>query len=206
MHDRVRLWPILEAAIFRRTNLIERIGTYELSGDRQSAIRRHKGKIISTAMASIEGSTESGIDRKAVESVISRLNFPFKFTVQVSALNAARILDRLETRRAMLEIELSKISGSKSGKGMVRANAARRELELIEHDIKGMTTGSTPLKMALLISTSSVSESRFYAEERAKTQIRELAGEFGAITNSQVRVLSGTELAEAMMLDNTMML
>lgn len=206
MNDGVRIWQLIEAVVFRRTNIVERIGVYELSGDRFSAIRRINGKVISTTAAMIDGNEGPGVDRKSIEGIISRLNFPFKFTVQVSTLNTAKLLGSLQTRRAMREIELSKISQSTRGRERIRANAARRELELIEQDIKSMTTGSAPLRMSLLISTSAVSESKFYAEERSKSQIRELAGEFGAITSSRVRVLRGAELSDALVADSTMML
>lgn len=198
------VWQALESAIIRRTGIIELVGQYELSGDRLSAVRRANGKIVSTTVASLDGNSGAGIDRKSIEAIISRLNFPFKFTLQVSMLNTAKLLDSMQTRRAANEIKLSKIAQSKKSKDSARANAIRRELELIEHDIRNMTSGSVPLRMLMLVSTSAASESRFYAEELAKSRIRELAGEFGALTNAQVRILSGSELAEALMLESVM--
>ncbi|MFI5412899.1 MAG: hypothetical protein ACHQX1_03335, partial [Candidatus Micrarchaeales archaeon] len=129
-----KLWYVIDALIFSRTNLVELFNGYELSRDRASAIRRVNDLISSTTAAVFEANSTTEIDKSKIENIIAHINYPFKFVMQVERLNVNKITDRLETSRSLKEIELSRID-QPNGKKTLRANQLKRELEQLQHDI-----------------------------------------------------------------------
>ena len=65
-----------------------------------------------------------------------------------------------------------------------------------------MNTGGTPLKVSQYIMTSSISESRFTAQEAAKSQLRELVSEFGALLGYKSEIIEGDELLRILRFDS----
>lgn len=200
-----KLWYVLESLLFRHTNLVQVFGRFMLSGDRSSAIRRDSGIVSATTAAMLAIGTKSEIDRKKVENILAHINYPFKFVMQAERLDIAKLLDKLQTKRSMREIELSRIDHS-SQRHLPAVNKIKRELEVLGHDIENISAGEVPLRLAYYIMTTAVSESRFDAEERAKSQIRELASQFDALLSSNSRLLQGNDLLQILELDSSMVM
>jgi hypothetical protein len=196
-----KLWYAIEAAVFRRTNLIQVVGNQQLGGDRATAIRAANDGFIATAVASLKGDARENVDRDKIENIISHVNYPFRFALHVERLDVNKMLDALQTKRGMKEIELARVSANGRCAGNAKVGLLKREIEQIGDDIRNISSG-TPLRLARYITTSARSESRSAAEERAKSQIRELASEFGALLNSDSCILSGIELLDALEIDS----
>ena len=196
-----KLGYVVEAVIFRRTNIIQVLGNQQLSGDRTTATREVEGGFVATATALLMGDSKETVDRERIEGIIARLNFPFKFVLHVEGIDTKKLLDRLQTMRSMREIELARTGGDGKGANSARVPMLKREIEQIEQDIRSISSG-VPVRLARYVVTSAKSESRFSAEERARSQVRELAGEFGALLNSGFRVLTGNELLDALEMDS----
>ena len=194
-----KLWFVVEALVFRHTNLVQVLGNQQLSGDRSTATRQVKGGFVATAIALLKGDARETVDREKIEGIIAHLNYPFRFVLHVKRLDTDKLLDKLQTQRGIKEIELAKASGA--GSNSARIGQLKREIEQIEGDIRSISA-STPVSLSRYIATSAKSESRFAAEERAKSQIRALAGEFGALLNSDAQILSGTDLLDCLETDS----
>ncbi len=186
-----KLWDIFESLIIKKTGVVQIIGDYELEADRVSAIRK-KGLLFSAvSAAALRSFPTKEINRENIERIISSSNSPFRFVVQVERLNTGKITDDLKTRRRMKELELSK---TRAKKGTDSSKVVEREIELIESEIKSIGTGAVPLKTNIYLMTFASSESRFAAQERALSQIKEISGEFSAVLGAGFEVLSGTDL------------
>ena len=188
-----RIPEIVEAYIFRHTTLIQIMGKYELCGDRQSAIYREGGKFTAITAAILDVQSDEGLDKGKVENIISHISCPFKFVTQTERINLDKISDSLLTKRSTLEIKLSRLDQSKS-KEMMQINRLKREMEVIDRELKALTTGSTPLNVAHYIITSGTSGSSLGAEEKAKMQIRSLCSQFEAALKSKSKPVTGEEL------------
>jgi hypothetical protein len=197
-----RIPEIAEAYIFRHTNLIQILGKYELCGDRQSAIYREGGKFtaISAAILDIQG--DESLDRGKIENIVSHISCPFKFVTQTERINLDKISDSLLTKRSTIEIKLSRLDQT-SSKHMMQINRLKREMEVVDRELKALTTGSTPLNVAHYIITSGEASSALGAEEKAKMQIRGLCSQFEAALKSKSKPVSGEELIA--LLENDMM-
>jgi len=188
-----RIPEIVDAYIFRHTNLIQILGKYELGGDRQSALYKDGGKFtaISAAILDIQG--DESLDRGKIENITSHISCPFKFVTQTERINLDKISDSLLTKRSTVEIKLSRLDQS-SSKHMMQINRLKREMEVIDRELKALTTGSTPLNVAHYIITSGEASSALGAEEKAKMQIRSLCAQFEAALKSKSKPVSGEEL------------
>jgi hypothetical protein len=195
-----RLHYVIDSLVFKKTNLIQVIGDYELHGDRAAAMRRTGGKFTATAAAILETNPKTGLDKGKIENLIANSHIPFKFVLQVEAINMEKLVDKLETRRNMKEIELSRTNGSKSN--TLKVNALKRDIESINQEIVLVSTGGKPLKISQYVMTSSISDSSFSAQEHSKSQIRELSGQFSAMLGVKSTILSGDDLVNALRFDS----
>ena len=188
-----KLWYLIEPLIIKKTNIIQIIGGYELSGSRNSAVRSTAKGFCATAAAALEP-PKTDVERDRIEEVISRTNAPFKFILQLERLNSKRISERLQTKRAMKEIALSKISDGESIRNAQKIRTLKREIEQLEQDINAISSGSSPVRLAQYILCSAYAESKYLAEEKARSQLKDISGQFGALIGSQPRLLEGNEL------------
>lgn len=196
-----KLYYILEAVLFKRTNLIQVIDSLELSGDRITAIRKVGGKFCAIAVALINNGLDEAMDRNKVESIIANTHFPFRFIMQVERVDINKLLDRLQTKRSMLEIELGKLGSHNVKSNVLRMNSVRRRIDQLDHDIGKISSGGAPLKVSQYIMTSSVSENKFNAQEHARSQLRELSSQFGAIAGAHSTILEGNDLLDLLKFD-----
>lgn len=197
-----RIPEIVEAYIFRHTNIVQVLGKYELCGDRQSALYREGGRFTAIAAAILDIQGEEELDRGKIENIISHISCPFKFVTQVERINLDKISDSLLTKRSTIEIKLSRLDQS-SNRQMIQVNRLKREMEVVDRELKALTTGSTPLNVAHYIVTSGTSDSTLGAEEKAKMQIRGLCSQFEAALKSKSKPVYGEEFIE--LLENDMM-
>lgn len=200
-----RLHYVVDAVIFKRTDLIEMLDGCEVSGERATAVRRIGNRFCATAAALLEANSGEPIDRQRIESIIANTHCAFKFVMQVERLDINKLIDRLETDRNMREIELGRLNDSGSKGNAAKTGILKRQIEQLNHEIEKVSTGGMPLKVSQYIMTSSVSDSRFRAQESAKSQLRELSSEFGALLGSRAEILVGNDLVKLLKYDSTMM-
>jgi hypothetical protein len=198
-----RLWYIIEAAIFKQTQVVELFGGYELSGAREAAVRKCNGSFSATAVALLATDAKQGADLERLESIIRQTRAPFKFVLQVERLGAKKLIDAIQTKMSMKRLEMSKLSASSDKRNIAKLDVLKKETVELEKEIATISA-SAPMRLRQYIMTSALSENKFTASERALTQIRELSSRFGALLGAEPTPLSGTELATVLELDSTL--
>ncbi len=199
-----KLHYIVDAVIFKRTNLIQVIENCELGSERATAIRKLGTKFCATAVAALDNTSTESVDKDKIEKIIANSGCAFRFVVQVERIDINKLLNGLQTRRSMREIELSRLNDSAAKSNVAKANTIKRQIELLDHEIDRVSTGGAPLKVAQYIMTSAISDNKSVAQEQAKSQLRELASEFGALIGTRAEMLSGNELLDILKFDATM--
>ena len=200
-----KAWYMIDAKLFEKSGVVQVLNGFELSGDRSAATHTEGGLCSATAAVVVEVLGDKEIDREKVENLIAHVGFPFKIVLSVERLDMKSIFERLETGRVEREIRLSRLQNRESGRGMLLAARLKREIELMEEEIRSMKRG-TPLRLVHYIMTSAISESRYRAEELAKSQARELSAEFDAAFNAKSKVVLGAELVGLMRFDSTLVI
>lgn len=190
-----------DSLVFKHTDIVQVLDGYELGGDRTVVTRKMGQKYIATAGGFLN--IESGsLDKDKIENIIAHFSYPFRFSMVVERLNAVRILDTLQTKRNMKEIELSRIGDTNKGRGLARAMGIKRGIEQLEHDIKSISGGYAPVRVAYYIATSAESERRYAAEEEAKAHARGLLGAFDSALGSTSNLSSGNSLLRIIRMDS----
>jgi hypothetical protein len=191
----------IDSFIFKHTNFIQVIDSYEINGDRSAAIRKIGQRYIATSGGVV--SAESGsLDKEKVERLISRFSYPFKFSMVVEKMDSKRLVEALQTKRNMRELELSRLDDASKGKGLAKAALIKRAIEQIEHDIKSINGGYAPLRVLYYIMASAEDERRYTAEEEAKAHIKALLGAFDGTLGSVSSVASGDVLLKMLQVDS----
>jgi hypothetical protein len=194
-----KLWDVFEAIVIRKTNVVQLLGDYEIEAERLTATRSTAKGFSATAAAILKSPPTREISRENIERIIANSNSPFRLVVQAERLDESKIIDNLKTRRRMKEIELSK---ARAERGDSSRNVIKREIEVLESEIKAIGAGSAPIETNIYLITSAVSDSKFAAQERAVAQAKELSGEFSAVLGAGFDSVSGTELIRLLCLDS----
>jgi hypothetical protein len=198
-----KLWYVIEAYVFQHSNIIELVCGYELKHDRSAAIRYYNGRFSAVAAAHLEVGTEVQLDGKKIENIIQHTAYPFKFSLQVERMELAPLLNKMQTKRSMLEIELSRIDVKKQ-KNIPHTEMIRRRIEQIDSDIMRISSGDVPVKASFYVMSSASSQNEYDAEEKAKSQIRELSSHFDALLGSRSKKMEGEELLSLLQFDSSM--
>lgn len=194
-----KLWDVFEAIVIKKTNVVQLLGNYEIEGERLSATRSTIKGFSATAAAILKCPPTREISRDSIERIIASSNSPFRLVVQAQRLDESKIVDNLKTRRRMKEIALSKAKAERSDSSL---KMIEREIEVLENEIKAISSGSTPIETSIYLITSAVSGSKFAAQERAIAQAKELSGEFSAVLGAGFDLVSGSELIRLLCLDS----
>ncbi len=198
-----RLWYVIEAIMFKHTHLVELFNGYELSGARETAVRKRNGAFSATAAALLTTNAKRGMELERLESIIQQTRAPFKFVLQAERLSAKRLLDAMQTKVSMKRLEMSKLSTSSEKKHIAKLDALKREITELEKEIETVSA-SAPMRLRHYIMTSALSENKFTASELALSQLNELSSKLGAFLGAEPALLSGTELITVLELDSTL--
>ncbi len=165
---------------------------YEFESERLSSTKVYRDGFTAIACARLESPPKNAIDGKRIEGIIAHTNAPFRFVVEAERIDSKKIVDNLKTKRAMREIAIGKAKSKESD--FARSRMLEREIAEIDSEIKSITSGAMPLRLNTYLLTIAASENKLIATERAKAQIKEIAGEFSAILDARFEVMEGKDL------------
>ena len=199
-------WYIIDTVIFHHTNLVKVLGQHQLSKSGKVITRRIGGSYLATAIASIYNIKNADLSRDVIENIISHTVDPFKYSLVINRLDTGKVLEKLRTSRSKREIELSRIENQNSGRGQIKADRLKREIQQLSYDISSMSTESIPLKLVYYVSTAAISENLYAAEGHVRASIAKLSSEFASALNAEYAVLDGQDLLSAIEADYFMVL
>ncbi len=185
---------IFDAILFKKSGVVQVIDGYELEAERSAATKVHRNGFTAIACARLLSAPKHLIESRSIEGIIAHTNAPFRFVVQAERLDSKKIVNNLKTKRAMREIAISKIRSKASE--LARIKMLEREIAEIDCEINSINSGAMPIKMNTYLLTVAASENKIAAQERAKSQIKEIAGEFSAILEARFEVMEGNELVD----------
>lgn len=188
----IKLWYIFDAILFKKSKVVQVSDNYEFESERLTATKIYRDGFTAIACARLSGPPKNAIDNKRIEGIIAHTNAPFRFVVEAERMDSKKIVDGLKTKRAMREIAISKVKSKEFDSA--RAKILEREIAEIDGEIKSITSGAMPLKLNTYLLTVAASENKVIATERAKSQIKEISGEFSAILEARFEVIEGKEL------------
>lgn len=194
-----RAWYIIEALMFRHTSIVQLFNGYEMRGSRRAAVARDGAGYSAVAAVRLD-STAGSLDRERLETVISRMGFPFKIVLCVNPMDKAKLVEELRTRRSMKELELDRLMAAHPRKAG-RTTMAKREVELLDNEVKKVTAGGQPLVLRHYAMASAFADSESSAVELAVSRVAELSSSVAALIGASQSVVEGEELVSILRLD-----
>jgi hypothetical protein len=197
-------WNMIEVLIFKHTNIIQMLDGFELSGSRQTASIRDGSAYTSISAAELRPTSDSEVDRDKLEKLIGTIGFPFRISTYVKRFKADKMIEKLQVKRKMKEIELSRIHNQKSGKGMLKASRLKEEISYLSHELSQIQNGGIPLEMRYYVVTASTASVKYKADEEALSNLKEVLSGLSSIFGAESSILSGTELMKLIKFDYVM--
>ncbi|MDE1828427.1 MAG: hypothetical protein KGH65_04675 [Candidatus Micrarchaeota archaeon] len=185
---------IINPILARRHGIVLVGQGYRLSENPKVAMRNEGALYKGVCVAHLLPSSRITNSEEKFEEIVAKCRFPFEFSMQVVENDLKGVLDALETRRRIKEIEISRTRPSKSDE----VSRLRRELAIVESEISEIAKGKRPTGVVLKVRSGSCAPTESAAANSALSQLEQLCGLFSATYNLGHRVLSGEELLSNM--------
>ena len=183
---------IINNLLIRQSLVVEVCNGYKISGPFEAGVRKvgkgYKAKAV--AILNIGKNTAQGTD--FLRNFIDNYHEPFGLGIELNEIDKNRILEGLETRRRMKEIELNRIMPANRNK----AGVLRRELEVIGSEIESLRASEKSLEVLMSVTSIARSESEYQALLEASAGIRRVADAFSSASGTGYEILKGERLAE----------
>lgn len=182
---------LINSLILRRTGPIEPYCGFRLSRSLRSATKKVGSTYLSISAALLRQAGDMNTKDELVEALVSNMDFPFEFSIGIKGVDKDRMLEGLETKRRMKEIEVTRSDPQK----LDRINALKRELSVIEGEIKNLKE-EKPLSIEAKVRTFGISKSDIEAASESERNAGRLASAFAAMLGFEYEHLKGEALLE----------
>lgn len=181
---------IINNIIIKNTHALVVARDYQLGGNLYSAFRRKGNVFESVSVAVLVINSPLSNQSFAFEQLLSRVKVPFEYSIEMKEFNRKRLVEDLETKLHMKEIELANAESSKPKE----VNRIKREIGVIEDEIKALSSGSTPFDVKFKIRCRYESSSLLDAVSTSQKNAEYVATLFSNIFNAGYILLKGEEL------------
>ena len=185
---------IVNNLLLRKSKVIEIYNGYKLSTEGLSLCKRNGNEFVSISAAILTPNNISNITPEDYESVIESVHEPFDLSISIVEEGKSRILEDLNTKLKMKEIELAKIDPGKYD----RINSIKRDITVIEGDIEDISSGGKALSVYIILKTRATSANEIDAIVESAKNIERLAESFAASCRLEYNILSGEHLIRAL--------
>ena len=185
-----RSYHILNPILASKYGAVLLSNGYSLSYDNKVAVRAIDGKFKAISIAVLEISSKITNEGSKFEEILSKCKFPFELNIAIKGVELKKVVDSLETRRRIKEIEISKTEATK----YQTISKLKRELNIVEGEIASLTSGKLPVETIVRLSSSSICETEGEAIGSVRNQVIQVCGIFSATYAVGYRLLAGEEL------------
>lgn len=181
---------IVNNFLIKHNMVIETYNGYRLSEGLSAAVKRIGNEYFAVSCSVITNPSE-GHDGEHIAALIRNADCPFEFSIGLKSVDSGRLLDKLEERRRLKEIQIARGDQKKYDK----VNELRRELALIESEMRSVRDGKM-LAIAVRLKTFGRSVSEFEAAREAAKNAERIASAFSNALGFEHEILKGEKLLE----------
>ncbi|MGC8479384.1 MAG: hypothetical protein ACP5M9_01815 [Candidatus Micrarchaeia archaeon] len=181
---------IINNLLIKKSMIIEIANNYVLSQNLLSVVKKDNDFYKGVSVASIRQNGQANISSESIKSLIESIHEPFEFSIFCSEIDKKRIIEPLETKKKMKEIQLTKIKDGKYDK----ISALRREIDIITGEIENIRLSGKAYDVLLLIKAFGSSDSESEASSQSLKTLYRVADSFSAALKLDYEVLSGETL------------
>lgn len=186
---------IINNFLMKKGRVVEVYNNYRIGENLASAVKRVGNTYFGVACAALRSGSEEQ-KGEVLESIVYNTSFPFEFSLGLRGVDRERMLDSLEERRRLKEIEITRSDSRK----LEKLNALRRELNIIENEIRSVREQKM-LALSMRLKTFSSSSDEFEAGREAYRNIEQLASSFSSSLGMECEILNGERLLSELSLE-----
>ena len=183
---------IVNNLLIKRSKVIIIQNGFELGRKLSSVVRKAGDSYIGMSVATFTINKTIQDTNGIFESIINNIKEPFEFSISMKEVDRQRLIESLETKKRMKEIQLSRTNPKMYNK----INQIRKELEVIGKEISNITKGDKSLEVIVKLKAIKASGDRMEAELEPPKIIVRIANTFATSLGLEYKVLSGEELLE----------
>ena len=165
---------------------------YELGNNLYAAVKKGNGFYESISVAILLVNSQLPKNSLAFEQLLERVKVPFEYSIELKELSKKHILDELETKLHMKEIQLANEKPNSKELGRLK-----REISIIESEINAINSGGNPFNVEFKIKCHAASTSLIEAATISQRNAELVANLFATSLNVGYRLLKGEELLSA---------
>ena len=183
---------LINNLLIKNSRVIVLSNGYELSNNLYSAVKKGNSFYESISIAILIVNSQISNNGLAFEQLLDKLKVPFEYSIELKELNKKRILDELETKLHMKEIQLANEKPNSKELGRLK-----REIGIIESEINAINSGGNPFNVEFKIKCRAASTSLIEATSVSQKNAELVANLFATSLNVGYRLLKGEELLNA---------
>ena len=162
---------IINSVAMKRLRVIEICGGYHVSGSTHSAIKRNGSMYNSVSVAVLKPNSKIEGQSRIFEELLDKIKIPFEFSISVRKLDRKKVIESLETRRRMKELELSRSDGP----DYKSASMIKRQIRAIENEISIISEGNEPIEALVKLKSFASGETEAEAARMSFRQLEQIA-------------------------------
>ena len=183
---------LINNLLIKNSRVIVLSNGYELSNNLYSAVKKGNSFYESISIAILIVNSQISNNGLAFEQLLDKLKVPFEYSIELKELNKKRILEELETKLHMKEIQLANEKPNSKELGRLK-----REIGIIESEINAINSGGNPFNVEFKIKCRAASTSLIEATSVSQRNVELVANLFATSLNVGYRLLKGEELLNA---------
>jgi len=183
---------LINNLLIKNSRVIVISNGYELSNNIYAAVKRGDGIYESISIALLLVNSQLPSNSLAFEQLLDRVKVPFEYSVELKELNKKHILEELETKLHIKEIQLANEKPNSKELGRLK-----REIGIIESEINAINSGGNPFNVEFKIKCRAASTSLIEATSVSQRNAELVANLFATSLNVGYRLLKGEELLNA---------
>ncbi len=181
---------IINNLLIRKSIIIEISNNYTLSSNISSVFKREGRFFKSISVAIIKPEASPSISSDSFRSLIESIHEPFEYTISLFEIDKKKVLEPIETKRKMKEIQLTKIKADRYDK----ISNMKREIEIMGSEIESIKSSGKAFEISIFLKAISLSESEAEAASQSYKNLERIADAFSAALKINYDVLRGEEL------------
>ncbi len=185
---------IINNLLLKHSNIIAYYNEYKLSSTLLSLTRPEGNMHRSLSVAVLRSERASESSPEALRNLIEGMMEPFEFSIRMVPADKKRIVDVLDAKRRMKELQIAKMKPGKPD----AVNSLRREIQVIESDMENIRKGGMAFDTVIRITAVAVAESQMEAARQSVRSLERLCDAFSATTKLECEILKGEALVKFM--------
>ncbi len=180
---------LINSLLIKKMRIVEIGSGYKLAGNMQSIVRKVDGGYVGMSIAVLRPTNAIESGSVVFEDLLNKVKIPFEFCISLRKLDRRKILEGLETKRRMKELELSQ-----AGSDYKNSNMLKRQIGALESEIGLVSHGNEPIEAVIKLRSVAQAETEGEASRMSLRQVEHVASMVASSFKLEYTIAEGEDL------------